>query len=203
MNPHVKRCPECGVLLKIGDHPDRCRTGRLQPKPQRQENLLQLPLGFSGPLVRRDDPDTSQEAADAITPKRLTEIQQDVLAWFHSHRHGTDEDIERALHEKHPAFSTVRNRRCDLVTLGYLRDSGERRINSNKRNMIVWEVVTDAPNNAARELEQQFRAAKVPVIQKFNRQIAPLLHKLHKLRRLRNVELQILRIEIENKLTKA
>lgn len=107
----------------------------------KQENLLQLPLGLSGPRVRHADPDTSQAAAEALTPKRLTEIQNAVLAWFRAHGPGTDEQIEDALLNRYSGFSTLRKRRCDLVTLGYLRDSGKRETNRNGRQMIVWELI--------------------------------------------------------------
>jgi hypothetical protein len=90
--------------------------------------------------ARRSDPDTSHASAAAFTEDRLTQIQRDVLDFFRSHGRATDEDIEDALSSKHPAFSTLRKRRTDLVQRGFLRDTGERRLNRNNRKMIVWEI---------------------------------------------------------------
>lgn len=136
----VRYCSGCHQILAIG-HAPWCRLKDRKPKPA-QPNLLQLPLGFSGPRVRRDDHDTSQEAAELITEKRLTEIQQDILAWFRIVRRATDEELENHFRDKYPAQTTVSKRRTDLKHLGYLRDSGERRKNSNMRSMIVWELIT-------------------------------------------------------------
>jgi hypothetical protein len=133
-------CRKCHQLIALG-HADWCRLKDRKPKPI-QDNLLQLPLGFSGPRVRAVDPDTSKQAAQSITQKRLTEIQQDILAWFRCVHHATDEELETHFRDKYPAQTTVSKRRTDLVRLGYLRDSGERRKNSNMRSMIVWELIS-------------------------------------------------------------
>jgi len=90
---------------------------------------------------RRTDPETSREAAESFEPRRLTAIQLDVLDWFHQVRSGTDGELEEALLAKHPGFSTLRKRRTELVEKGFLKDSGERRMNRNRRNMVVWKVV--------------------------------------------------------------
>lgn len=104
------------------------------------QQQLDFGLGISGPIARRTDPKTSLEAGKAFTQDRLTEIQAAVLSWFKSHRTGTDMDIEDALLSKYPGFSTLRKRRCDLVTLGYLEDSGDRTLNRHGRKMIVWRL---------------------------------------------------------------
>lgn len=102
----------------------------------------QQPLNFDAPhaTARRTDPDTSHAAARAFTEERLTAIQRDVLAFFRAKQRATDEDVEDALKSKHPAFSTLRKRRTDLVERGFLRDSGDRKINRNNRKMIIWEL---------------------------------------------------------------
>jgi hypothetical protein len=131
------RCGYCHQIVATG-HAPWCKLPK--PKPV-QDNLLQLPLGFSGPRVRHTDPDSSQAAAKAITQKRLTEIQQDILAWFRCVHRATDEELETHFRDKYPAQTTVSKRRTDLFHLGYLRDSGKREFNSNNRKMIVWELV--------------------------------------------------------------
>ena len=138
-NTPVTYCPGCHQIIALG-HADWCPGKNRIPKPT-QENLLQLPLGFSGPRVRALDPDTSREAAEKITPKRLTEIQQAILDFFRTVHKATDEEIEKHLQHKYSAPSTLRKRRTDLVSLGYLRDSGHRRRNSHDRLMIVWELI--------------------------------------------------------------
>ena len=131
------RCGYCHQIVATG-HAPWCKAPK--PKPV-QDNLLQLPLGFSGPRVRHADPGTSRDAAETISQKRLTAIQEDILAWFRGVRRATDEELETHFRDKYPAQTTVSKRRTDLVRLGYLRDSGERRKNSNMRSMIVWELV--------------------------------------------------------------
>jgi hypothetical protein len=90
--------------------------------------------------ARSADPETSRLAAEAFTEQRLTEIQSVVFELFTIRRRLTDEEIEDALSVKYPAFSTLRKRRTDLVQLGLIRDSGERKLNRNNRKMIVWEI---------------------------------------------------------------
>jgi hypothetical protein len=89
--------------------------------------------------ARRTDPETSREAASSFTPVRLTEIQKDVLAFFRSHGPATDEELRESLEAKHPAESTLRKRRTELVQRGLLHDTGTTKFSGNRRRMIVWE----------------------------------------------------------------
>jgi len=91
--------------------------------------------------ARRTDPETSREAASSFTADRLTEIQKDVLAFFRSHGPATDEELREALKAKHPAESTTRKRRTELVQRGLIRDTGTTKFSGNRRRMIVWEEV--------------------------------------------------------------
>lgn len=100
-------------------------------------------------MVRRENPDTSYEAANSFTKKRLSDIQADVLAWFRIVRRATDEELEAHFRDKYPAQTTVSKRRTDLVRLGYLRDSGDRKWNVNNRRMIVWELIVRKENETA------------------------------------------------------
>jgi hypothetical protein len=90
--------------------------------------------------ARRTDPDTSHEAAASFSEKRLTAIQGDVLSFFRQVRRATDEELERVLLVKYPGFSTLRKRRTDLLQMGLLRDSGQRKRNASGHNMILWEL---------------------------------------------------------------
>jgi hypothetical protein len=91
--------------------------------------------------ARRTDPETSREAASSFTALRLTEIQEDVLAFFRSHGPATDEELRESLKARHPAESTLRNRRVELVQRGLIRDTGTTKFSENGRRMIVWECV--------------------------------------------------------------
>lgn len=90
------------------------------------------------PVARATDPDTSWEAANSFTKKRLSAIQEDVLDQFRRHNTMTDEELEDALAWKYHAQTTVSKRRTDLVRLGYLRNTGEKTWNRNNRRMIRW-----------------------------------------------------------------
>ena len=110
-------------------HPEDAYRSKAEPE---------MPLFDTKATARNTDPDTSHLAAASFTEERLTDIQRDVLAFFRTHGRATDEEIEDALKGKHPAFSTLRKRRTDLVQRGLLRDTGERKVNRNNRKMIVW-----------------------------------------------------------------
>jgi hypothetical protein len=93
------------------------------------------------PRHRRDDKPTSIAAAEKFEEERLTQLQIRVLEFFRARKEATDEELEDALMGQVPAASTLRKRRCELVSLGYLRNSGRTRKNRNNREMVVWEVV--------------------------------------------------------------
>lgn len=100
------------------------------------------------PHARSTDPLTSFEAA--VSVKELTKKQEAVLEVFDRLGPLYDERLVQAyddLHEYDPARwpeqseSGIRSRRAELVTLGYLRDSGVRAITRSKRGTTVWEPV--------------------------------------------------------------
>ena len=99
------------------------------------------PVG--GAPTRREDPDTSHEAGDQFTGERLRQIQQDVWDYFLRVKKATDEDLKDALSDKYPIESTWRTRRSELVRMGYLMDSGGRKLNRNGRLMIIWKLARD------------------------------------------------------------
>lgn len=98
------------------------------------------PLGQAGLGHRRNDAPTSVAAAKSFSEERLTELQALVLGFYRGRGEATDEELEDALMGSVPAASTLRKRRGDLVTKGWLRDSGRTRPNRNKRQMVVWEL---------------------------------------------------------------
>jgi hypothetical protein len=103
---------------------------------------MQTALDFDIPArARVGDPETSHEAADALNAHELSDLQAKVLAWFKSHKSGTDEQLERDPQFRDLAPSTARKRRSDLLEMGLIRDSGKRELNSRNRSMVVWEIV--------------------------------------------------------------
>jgi hypothetical protein len=138
----VTACEEQESKTAVG------RSADIQQLPQshrdRPMGIGCEPRAMTSPAIhataRSTDPETSHESAEAFTEQRLTEIQTAVFELFTVRRRLTDEEIEDALSVKYPAFSTLRKRRTDLVQMGLIRDSGERRFNRNRRRMIVWEI---------------------------------------------------------------
>jgi hypothetical protein len=97
--------------------------------------------------ARNTDPDTSHEAAAAVTPG-LRELQ--IVVARHAKRCGergfTDLEMEEALGD---SGSTYRTRRSELTARNVILDSGRRRTHGESgRQRIVWlhrDFVPDAP----------------------------------------------------------
>lgn len=96
-----------------------------------------------GPF-RRSDPDTSRDAGRAMTAEKMTRIKSFIMNVFTENGEGlTDEELADffiPFDAPKAAPSAIRSRRNDLVQAGKLRDSGVRRLNSNGRWVIVWEL---------------------------------------------------------------
>lgn len=98
--------------------------------------------------ARRDDPDTSHDAARSV--RNMTAKQEAVYRLFLRHGPLCDEDVRvlyrRARIEDAANFplqsdSGMRTRRCELVRKHKLQDSGARRVPYGKtRRQIVWEL---------------------------------------------------------------
>lgn len=90
--------------------------------------------------ARRDDPDTSHEAAAAVSPL-LNEVQRAVLAF--AKRRGRDGFTDPELSAYFSCDgSTYRSRRAELVADGLIEDSGDRRRpEEGGRRFIVWRAV--------------------------------------------------------------
>lgn len=92
-------------------------------------------------VARRTDPSTSWEAARSVTGIRKSQL--DVLDTF---RYGpmTDEEAwsvyEGIPHRRRQSVSGFRTRRAELVKARLIEDSGERRVGSTGRRMIVWKA---------------------------------------------------------------
>lgn len=97
--------------------------------------------------ARRSDPETSHAAASSISRRQISLAQADLLRLFsRGDLKLTDAEladlhkvavIQLRLHHQSP--SGLRTRRRELVDLGYLKDSGDRRKLPSGRLAIVWE----------------------------------------------------------------
>lgn len=92
---------------------------------------------FSKPVARRTDPDTSHQAARAVTPAADT-IRAEVEAF--ALKAGPDGFIDEELSAAFDAAdsSSYRTRRGELTQAGEIVDSRRRRLNSHARQCIVW-----------------------------------------------------------------
>jgi hypothetical protein len=77
------------------------------------------------PLARREDPDTSKDAAMRIVG-RLSQLQQDVLSAYVELGPMTAKRAEKLPRFEHLGYSTVRKRTGELWRRGLLRDTGRR-----------------------------------------------------------------------------
>jgi hypothetical protein len=94
-----------------------------------------IPLG---PGSRYSDPPTSHLSADE-TPGRIA-LRRQVLDVHRAHPEGlTDDELSGLLPGLWPP--SVARRRTDLAQLGYVSDSGARRLTRRGRWAIVWTVV--------------------------------------------------------------
>ena len=130
-----------GHSCPLSDETDEQTESRLKAKPAPVPNPEHL--GRVEAMHRRNDKPTSVIAAETFDETRLTQLQTLVLEFFRTRKEATDEELEDALMGQIPAASTLRKRRCELVSLGYLRDSGRRRTNRNNREMVVWEITEE------------------------------------------------------------
>ena len=97
------------------------------------------PAPASEAHARRDDIDTSHEAAEAVTP-HIRELQARVLAFAKDRGAAgfTDVDLNRHFGT---GLSTYRTRRSELVDKGLIEDSGERvRAGESGRRHALWRI---------------------------------------------------------------
>ena len=104
--------------------------------------VIQESMSFYIPplrLVRRNDYQTSVEAAEAVQP-HLSDLQAKVLAYIEERGQVTDAALEAHFGLTQYAYSTIRKRRTDLVAKGLVRACGTGK-NAKGRSMTLWEVV--------------------------------------------------------------
>ncbi len=90
-------------------------------------------------LHRHPDADTSVEAAQVIA-RRLSEMQDAVLAAFTRYGEMTDEQLEELDEFREYKYSTARKRRTELVAKGYLASCGKALNSSGTARMTLWNL---------------------------------------------------------------
>jgi hypothetical protein len=97
--------------------------------------------------VRNTDPDTSHSAARTAN---RGEVRERVLKLFQEFKRLPDERLLAKYIARYGAIpeSSPRKRRCDLVKLGKVRDSGIRVLISTGKMAILWELVEEKKNGS-------------------------------------------------------
>ena len=93
-------------------------------------------LSFEYTRTRRNDPQTSRDAAKSVVPV-VSDIQARVLRALQAAGHNglTDEELSNKLGCK---GSTARTRRSELVEKGFVLDSGYKRPLESRKLGAVW-----------------------------------------------------------------
>ena len=91
--------------------------------------------------ARRNDPDTSKAAAEAVAPRSGTQRRRVLDALVRFHRQGmTDAELATFL-AMHPGSAA--KRRGELADVGLVEDCGERRLTPHGCNAIVWKPTAE------------------------------------------------------------
>jgi hypothetical protein len=113
------------------------RRERLFIPEQLEDEIIELMRAIEAmnaePHARNTDPDTSRQGPKTV---RIAGHRLEVLALLRQ-RPRTDEQLVACLSGQMSA-SGARTRRAELVRAGLVRDSGERRLNSSGRKVILW-----------------------------------------------------------------
>ncbi len=90
--------------------------------------------------ARRSDPQTSKDAAASV--RKITERHKDILDMLKLLTALTDEDIFREFRRAEIKISEsgARTRRKELVDMGLVEDSTERKLTKCGRKTIVWKT---------------------------------------------------------------
>jgi len=105
---------------------------------ERDEDGVELAM-TRRPRARTHDPVTSHMAAASV--RELRPKQQAVLDMLLVEDGLTDEEIARYYRGPAQSPSGLRTRRCELVDLGLVRDSGRKAFTAAGRPTIIWEAV--------------------------------------------------------------
>ena len=83
--------------------------------------------------------DTSEEAADSLTPERLRKLRKQVLLWFLTRESngGTADELAEEFGTPH---HTTSPRISELTHLGYLQHDGRKRPTRTGRNARVYQI---------------------------------------------------------------
>jgi hypothetical protein len=90
-------------------------------------------------LARRQDPDTSHEAAHSVDTSRLEFMVYNAIAKFPN---GCISDQIRALFPRYP-YSSITARYRALLDKGFIEDTGERRKGASGKNQRVMKVLLE------------------------------------------------------------
>ena len=90
--------------------------------------------------ARTDDPETSHQAAASISPQKMRESHEAVLALFHERGPMTDAALVECYDGPRQSPSGLRTRRRELADVGLIVDTGERVKLESGRRAIVWGV---------------------------------------------------------------
>lgn len=97
-------------------------------------------LDLPRPVARSTDPDTSHAAADSVSDETIRTSYMRILGVLNNEDR-TDEEIAQIL-QGWPTLSGLRTRRCEMVRLGLVTWSGEKRTLKSGRKARVW-AITD------------------------------------------------------------
>ena len=88
-------------------------------------------------LVRKEDPDTSKDAAEKVDTTRLEQLVYEAIA---KHPNGcTSEEVME--HFPNHGIQTISPRYAPLIRKGFIEDTGERRKAKNGRSQRVLRVI--------------------------------------------------------------
>ena len=90
------------------------------------------------------DPETSHKAAASISEPTLQERQQAVLHLLRRYGLQTATEIDQAyllVYGKTTSYSGLKTRVTELVRMGLVRDSGQRKMAKSGRNHVLWQAV--------------------------------------------------------------
>lgn len=100
------------------------------------EGQLRLGEPIPPPMVRREDPDTSKDAAVRVR-KSAGRLRHLVLVAHQLAPNGlTDDELAERYPEENPP--SLGKRRSELAAEGHVRDSGRRRMTRRGSSAIVW-----------------------------------------------------------------
>jgi hypothetical protein len=92
---------------------------------------------FGPAVARRTDPETSHQAAEAITPQTGSiRLQVEAFAISKGERGFIDEELSKAFEASD--VSSYRTRRAELTEVGTICDSGRTKANEGGRQCVIW-----------------------------------------------------------------